>query len=215
MTIQQIIDLAKKTELKNAAAVKEDTEAILGYINLGLIELYKRFPLDTEELIITMGLNGNENYPYTMINETVYQMPGNFMYIISAYGEVADQELVTINELPVNEEDNLFSINTISWNKIQIPLVTTGEHISIVYAAAPEYYTLDDLAEELPIPTSLVSALLAYIGWSGYSSIDPARAENTAYYQRFENACEVAKQYGVLTSDDMYMNKRITDRGFI
>ena len=215
MTLQQVIDLAKKTELKNAAAVKEDAEAVLGYINLGLMELYKRFPLSTEEVIVTLGQDGTVDQPYTMISNTIYKMPTNYMYIVGAYGEVPDDSLAETAELPINEENNPTSVNTVDWNKVQVPGTVVGENISIIYAAAPEYYEITDLDEVLPIPTQLLDALMAYIGWKGYSSIDPARAENAAYYQKFEAACNVAREYGVINSDDMYMSTRVSDRGFV
>lgn len=53
MTIRQAIDLAKSGKLKNSNIVNDDV-AILGALNLGLIELYKRFPLRVDEAIITL-----------------------------------------------------------------------------------------------------------------------------------------------------------------
>ena len=41
MTIRQVIDLAKTSELANLSIGNKD-EIVLGYINLGMIELYKR-----------------------------------------------------------------------------------------------------------------------------------------------------------------------------
>ena len=52
MTVQQIIDMAKAGELKNLVL---DTDTILAALNLGIIELYKRFPLRVEEAIVTLG----------------------------------------------------------------------------------------------------------------------------------------------------------------
>ena len=49
MTVQQIIDMAKAGELKNLVL---DTDTILAALNLGIIELYKRFPLRVEEAIV-------------------------------------------------------------------------------------------------------------------------------------------------------------------
>ena len=218
MTIQQIIDLAKKTELKNAAAVKEDTEAILGYINLALIEIYKRFPLQTDEVIITLGSDGDLNHPYTMISDTIYQMPSNYMYLISAYEEIPVDQFYdenTVKEIPINEEDNFYSVNTVSWNRIQVPATIDGQYISLIYSVIPTYYSIDDVEEQLPVPVQMIDIILAYIGWKGYSSIDPARPENAANYQRFENACNIAREFGVFTADDMFMNKRVYDRGFV
>ena len=57
MTVQQIIDMAKAGELKNLVL---DTDTILAALNLGIIELYKRFPLRVEEAIVS--LDGSKQY---------------------------------------------------------------------------------------------------------------------------------------------------------
>ena len=53
MTVRQVIDLAKNGKLKNSNIVNDDV-AILGALNVGLVELYKRFPLKVDEAVITM-----------------------------------------------------------------------------------------------------------------------------------------------------------------
>lgn len=50
-----------------------------------------------------------------------------------------------VNLIPINEEDNPASINTSSWNKIQVPVNTGGAHISIIYVAKPTTYTVSDI----------------------------------------------------------------------
>ena len=44
MTVRQVIDLAKASELTGLPAASKD-ETVLGFINLGVLELYKRFTL--------------------------------------------------------------------------------------------------------------------------------------------------------------------------
>ena len=48
MTIRQVIDLAKSSELTGLPVASKD-ETVLGFINLGVLELYKRFTLKVEE----------------------------------------------------------------------------------------------------------------------------------------------------------------------
>ena len=75
MVIQEIINLAKYSELAGVA-VKEDIDAITAFINLGMLELYTRFPIRVEEHIINL-----------LDNVTTYDMPADFMYATQAYGE--------------------------------------------------------------------------------------------------------------------------------
>ena len=204
MLVQGVIDLAKNGELSNLS-VKEDTQAVLGYINLGLIELYKRFVLEVKEYIIEL-----------QDNKEIYDMPADFMWVIAAYGEVDETSTETVNVLPVNVEDNPLSINTVSWNKIQVPLSIPGSFISIIYASSPPTLTTNNISEPIPLPVQLVEALLHYVGYRAHMSMDGnIQAENNTHYQRFELACKRAKLDGVLTADDVDMSARLRLRGFV
>ena len=110
MTVGQVIDLAKVSEL-NGLGIAGNDAAIIGFLNLGMLELYKRFTLKYEEYIITLDEN-----------VSIYTMPADYMWIIAAYGDLDARSGDFVNLIPVNEEDNPASINTSSWNKIQVPI---------------------------------------------------------------------------------------------
>ena len=215
MTLQQVIDLAKTGELKNIA-VKDDVPAMVGYVNLGLIELYKRFQLDVKELVITMGRDGTTEDPYVMINDTIYQMPSDFLYLVAAYDEVPKDSVTRLAPIQINNENNIMGVNMISWNKVQIPAFELDAHISLIYTPSPKYYTVGELGEELPIPTQLVESLLAYIGYRAFASVSPNPQNDVGnvYYARFENSCEIVKQFGILTAEDMDTKIKFKSRGF-
>lgn len=217
MTLQQIIDLSKNGELKNTA-VKDDTLAILGYINLGLLELYKRFTLDTKEIILTLGSNGDTDNPYTMIDPTTYQMPSDFLYMVSAYDEVPSTSLTEVVPIQINNENNPLGINMVSWNKVQVPLATTGAHISIIYVPSPSYFTSDDITDDLPLPPQFIECMLLYIAYKAHSSVTVSSANgqnpSAIFYARFEASCEAIKQLGIYTAEDMDMTVKFRTRGF-
>lgn len=204
MILQDVVNLAKNGELSNLS-VKDDTQTILGFINLGMLELYKRFTLDIKEHIIELDASME-----------IYSMPSDFMWIVAAYGEVDETSTDVVNVLSVNVEDDPLSINTVSWNKVQVPLAVSGAYISIIYAASPGMVTEDGLASDLELPPQLVEALLHYVGYRAHMSMDGnVQAENNTHYQRFEAACVRAKADGVLTADDMDMSARFSARGFV
>ena len=204
MTIRQVIDLAKASELTGLPAASKD-ETVLGFINLGVLELYKRFTLSVEEWII--ALEDGQSY---------YNAPEDFMWIIAVYGEVGMDSVQEVNVLPVNEEDNPLSINTVGWNKVQVPLSVTGAYISVIYAATPEVYSVADMDKTVNIPPQMMEALLAYIGWRANSTIDTGiQTEDTVWYNRFENSCSRIEVKGFTNSNDMMMNHRINTRGFV
>ena len=204
MTVKQVIDLAKASELTGLPAASKD-ETVLGFINLGVLELYKRFTLSVEEWII--ALEDGQSY---------YTAPEDFMWIIAAYGEVGMDSVQEVNVLPVNEEDNPLSINTVGWNKVQVPLSVTGAYVSIIYAATPEVYSVTDMNKTVNIPPQMVEALLAYIGWRANSTIDTGiQTEDTVWYNRFESSCSRLEVKGFINANDMVMTNRLNMRGFV
>lgn len=204
MTVGQVIDLAKVSEL-NGLGIANNDAAVIGFLNLGMLELYKRFTLRYEEHLITLDEN-----------VSIYTMPADYMWIIAAYGDLDARSGDFVNLIPINEEDNPASINTSSWNKIQIPVNTGGAHISIIYVAKPTTYTIDDMGVELDLPPQMIEALLAYIGYRGNSTIDSGlQTEDNAWFIRFDMGCNKIKQESMLNSDDMYMKDRLGNRGFV
>ena len=222
MTIEQVVTLAKNSDLKTLA-IKEDNETIVGFLNLGLIELYKRFPLKVSELVLEL-----------QDGKTLYQMPADYMWIVAAYAEVDEASTLPYKILPINDEDNIESVNTTSWNMLQIPLAATGYRISIMYTAAPEvcvynaagavgqkyYYTTVDNGVsvkkyDIPIPAQMVEALLEYIAYKANSSYNADGTQDTvALYQRFEASCLRIEQRGMFNTDDLDMDAR-NMKGFV
>ena len=204
MTVRQVIDLAKASELTGLPAASKD-ETVLGFINLGVLELYKRFTLSVEEWVI--ALEDGQSY---------YTAPEDFMWIIAAYGEVGMDSVQEVNVLPVNEEDNPLSINTVGWNKVQVPLSVTGAYVSIIYAATPEVYSVTDMDKTVNIPPQMIEALLAYIGWRANSTIDTGiQTEDTVWYNRFESSCSRLEVKGFINANDVVMTNRLNMRGFV
>lgn len=215
MTIRQVIKLAQTGELNNIA-VKKDIEAIVGYINLGLIELYKRFPLKVEETIVTLE-DGKD----------IYDLPANYMWVVAAYGEVPADSNMAVYLLPINEEDNPLSINTVGYNQLQIPLAIDGAYVSIIYVASPNLINYDTVLDkftddngdeitELELPVQMVESLLHYIGYRAHAAMDGnIQAENSTHYTRFEASCNKIEQRGMYNNDDLSMKDRVQDKGFV
>jgi len=206
MLLNQIIQLASTGELRNLS-VKDDTATVLDYVNLGVIELYKRFPLNVGEYVFERTLASD-----------IYTLPNDCMWLMEAYGPVTafGSTIPKIQELPINDPTLGYSINTISWNKIQVgPQIATGM-ISIIYAVTAPQYTIDDLNTEVALPEQFIEPLLNYIGYRGHGALDGnIQAESNTHYQRFERGCERIRKEGMYTRDTVDMDNRIIDRGFV
>ena len=145
-----------------------------------------------------------------------YTMPDDFMWLVAAYGEVPYNGMTIVNKLPINDSDNPLSVNTVSWNKVQIPTAVGGEVVSLVYVARPARVTELTLNDPLPIPEQLIEALLNYIGYRGHGSVDgKINTESNTHYQRFELSVKRVRNEGMFTEESFNMDNRIMDKGFI
>ncbi len=217
MTANEVIALARVGELsKLSIAIKDDNTVLFGFINLGLVELYKRFPLKNDEAIVTLR-DGKTIYKLDGTDPDV-SMGEPFMYLLGAYEDGTDNDFsASALSLPINEEDNIYSVNSISYNSIQIPLVTTGAYISLIYVAKPTKVTALTLNEELDLPDQMIEALLHYIGYRAHGAMDAnIQTESNTHYMRFEASCNKLKELGVgIAPDDVSMNSRISMKGFV
>ena len=209
MVVQEIINLARYSELANTALGKDTTDntsIIVSFLNMGMIELYTRFTLKEEEHIITR-----------VAGTTMYDLPADFMYPMSAFKEVDETSEDQDEEIAINDEEDTNSIFFPNHKQVQIPSSVEGNQVSIIYVAKPEKYTATSLQAEVDLPEVLVDCLLHYIGYKAHLGMrGDAQAENNAHYMRFERAVMKAKELGVTPSRDSYrMPTRIGDRGFV
>lgn len=205
MTLGDFINVAKYSELRTLA-VKDDPAVVTAFVNLGLLELYSIFNLRTEEVVLSL-----------QDGVTIYDMPEDFMYITGAYEPPEPGSSLNAIPLPINEEGNPFSINTINFRQVQVPLSVTGTYVGIIYAQKPPALSSDDLTAHLPIPDHLIQCLLHFVAFKGHGGVhlDGQQEEGDVYYQRFRRSCDDIKKQGTsIASDDLSMDNRIAMRGF-
>jgi hypothetical protein len=204
MKVQEVIDIARYSELASVA-VKDNIPAIIAFLNLGMIELYTRFPIKTEEYVVSL-----------QEGVTTYEMPSDFMYAVAAYDEVPEGSTDLVLPVPINEEDDPYSIFFPDWNTVQIPLVASNSYISIIYVTKPTPITDQDLDKEIELPVTLVDALVSYLGYRAHLGVrSDGQSENNAHWARFDRNCKKARELGVaFPIDSLKMSNRIKDRGF-
>lgn len=193
-TVQDIINIAKYGELQQLE-VKNDPEAIMTYINLGLIEIYKRFNIDVKEQLVDLK-----------DNVTMYKLNSDCMQVVEVYDELG-------KEVPLNDETNVLSVMTPSYNLIQVPMPETGATLAVMYYA--NHSKVTNVNDGVNIPPQLLEALLHYIGYRGHGSMDSLiNTENNTHYMRFEASCAKVKSLGMLTKDNI-LNTNFEDKGFV
>ena len=203
MKLSEVLNISRHSEL-NTLAVKDNNEALVSFVNLGILELYSQFALDSEEFIIPLRSD-----------RTIYDLPHDFMYLVSAYESYGAGRQGSVN-LPVNNENDPSSVNTINFRQVQITNSQDGKYVGIIYVKKPDAFTVDDLDKELPLPDQLIQPLLNFMAFKGHSAVRlDGQGEGDIYYLRFKKSCDdILKQGTSIASDDLNMDTRIHDRGF-
>lgn len=205
MLANKVIALAKKTELRQLA-VKDDDVAILGFINRGMIEIYKRFPLKQEEAIITLQEDVTDYLLDGTDPNVSIPNPENFLLVSECYDEQGDP-------VTVNDENDPLGILTPSYNLVEVPNVAQDEKLSIIYRAAPNSIT--KTTENIELPAQLQEALLAYMAFLGHASVTgDGKEENNTHFQRFVSSCDRVQELGLVTPDDLE-SEQWDARGFV
>jgi hypothetical protein len=212
MTLADVIDYAKYAELAQLSVVKQldstttaevvkAEKQIISYINLALIELYKRFNLRTEQTVVVLDMY-----------ETMYTLDiPELNEILAAYDEKGRQYFI-------NSENDELSILTPNFNTIQVPNPVQDEAIFIIYSAAPvRLVWQEDLTlQTVKVPPNMLEPLLHYVGYRAHGALNgEINAENNTHYMRFESSCAKLKEMGVFSDDALVAGTKLEDKGFV
>ena len=196
MLVSDIINIAKYGELQQLA-VKDDNTAIITYINMGVLELYKRFNIGTKvEIVRTNPLIS----VYNLVNADI-------MKVINVY-DADGKELVQPSVVDIEDYD-LKQIGQSTY----LFKEPKNEDIAFVYTSAPEWLT--STTDNVEIPMSMLEALLHYIGYRGHGSIDGLiNTENNTHYMRFDKSCRQLTDTGYGEVIDM-SKSNTQSKGFV
>lgn len=220
MKLSLILAQARAGELAGLSTVDKTDEKIVRYVNLGLIALYNRFQLSTEEAIITLRPDIPKNIYTLNSTDPDVRVAGQpmtddeFMCIVAAYEENG-------RDIPINHEGNPYSLFTVSYNQVQVPLLSNNGYLSILYRKNPVLVTYVDDGNgnatdcDVPLPLQLLEPLLHYIGYRAHGAVDGnINTENSTHYTRYLAACNQALDMGVMTADDT-ISAPVWEKGFV
>ena len=209
MKLSLILAQARSGELDSLSKKDKTDEKVVGYINLALIALYSRFQLATEEAIVRLRPD---------IPKTVYTMDSTDADVRVGGQAMADDQFMGIvaafnedgSEIVVNDDKSPYSIFTVSYNQVQVPLLAESTYVSVIYRCNPTLVvpTYDDSGNaseaDVPAPMQLLECLLHYVGYRAHGAVNGSiNTEHNTHYMRYEAACKQAEQLGILTPDDV------------
>lgn len=176
-------------------------DKILSHVNMGLLALYKRFPLKEGRVSLVLE-------------------PGKRTYLLDA-NEVLKVERVygpDSTELGLNDESDPLACATPSPHSLRVPVGLASGSLEVVYRAkAPQLLmgltTPDEVEVELPY--SHLEPLLLYVASRVHNPIGMVNELNmgNTYYAKYEAACQELEQVN-LRVDQGSQNTRLRRNGW-
>lgn len=193
--IQQL----KVAEVSNTDPERRANETkLISYINLGILELYKKF-----------GLAHQARTLDTVIDGATYNMPSDYLHLIYAM----DNE---DREIPINDEFSDYSL----FEPAPFTLFVVkddakydlSDTIYITYVAVPPLLT--GTGDTVPLTYQYLEALLLYVSYKAHSPTEANDIQNqNKHYIKFLGACKEIQNKGLMTADNQ-SNYKHDDRGF-
>ena len=223
----------------NEGIVAADFKRVIPHINLGLTELYKRFPLLLQEVIVRQYdqiqtyilhsdfavTNTESTEPIKYIHDSIYQpFTDNILQIDRIFNEIGEElfnnesDPYLIYSSQKQTSNRYWSVSTPAFNTIQVPYPEKENAMSVIYKAGHERIPtsgIDPTKVEVKIPPNLEEALLLYIAARAYTGMGGENVQvGMAYTQRFEQSVMKIKELG-LSNQDVTVNQRLEVNGWV
>ena len=194
---------------------------VLRHMEMGLLDLYTRFPLLSKEVIIEQ-IEGRTTYPlkaiYAVTNDTVgdkFIMDSKydpFLEDVIRITEVADE---VGDVLEINSADYDKVVNLVSFDTLEIPNAVDTNALFITYQAKHPVLMSED--SEVLLPMYLVPALCSYIGYRVYSggTVPEHVNKGVELLNKYEMLCSQMDILGMVNSSMSIVNPRPELNGWI
>jgi hypothetical protein len=204
---------------------EEHLPKLISGINLGLVELYKRFPIKLSEVNIQLAnyiteylihsSKAESNMPegadptlYYVKDSIFYPFKDDIVSIEAVFNEYGE-------EIPLNDEHKKYSVFTTGYNVLNHPYPESENVLLIQYKAAPTKLALDsDDTVNIDISPQFTEALINYVAYRSFAAINMNSAEAVNYYAKFEASCAQINNLG-LWHKDSRTNMRLENSGWL
>ncbi|MEA3496900.1 MAG: hypothetical protein U9R42_12820 [Bacteroidota bacterium] len=175
--------------------VKLEDDKLVNAINIANIELHKKFRLTI-----------NEQYVLMAEATTIYQLNEDCLHVVEVYNQRAEL-------FDLNNEYDLNTISTISYNQIQVSNPIPGEYLSVIYQASPPLIT--SLDDTIAIPYTLLTPMLHYIGYVLYGgSSGDLDGPSAHHLQAYTSSCNMIIDEGLITPDNGVLSS-VCAKGYV
>ena len=232
MKLSELFDQLVYGELANTVIGKlginiNNYPSMITHINLGLYELYKRFNLKKDSVIVQQFAAIKEyslNSKYSLSNTDSLEA---VRYIVDNTGKPFTDNILKIETIVNTLDDKPFAINQFndpdSINLINLTAFTITKPVDellmkVVYRANhPRILleTTDLLLQEIELPVTHLEALLYYIASRYHGSLPSVDGVNEGnnYIGKFERSCLKISELGLVSKEED-TNYRIHNNGW-
>ena len=221
MKVSEVIATARSCELSNLSTSSFTDSRIIQFINLGIIELSKRFVISTKAEKIKTSMYTSM---YTLRSPDVigildiYDKTGRALVSqVLSDDENYDYKLINNttflykhkSDYKTTEEVNpITGIETLQYTQ------EPDNELMVIYSAVADLVL--NTTDDLTIPLVFMDPLVAYIGYKASHSITQAQSgggENMVSLTKFEASCRLLEN-SVYVGQTNLMSKSIQSKGF-
>lgn len=222
MKVSQFLSFVRDSELSNLSSNSFTDDRLISFINLGIIELSKRFRLATKVETIQTSMY---THIYTLRHSDVI----NILDIIDSTGkslipqrtsdgESYDYKLMSNNSFLLKRKfDYIESITHTpvkggeleNLQEVQAPDL----NLVVVYSAIADLVT--DKEDDLPIPELFIEALMSYVGYKSYKTLGAnGQNDSSEKWKVFEYCCSLVTNSS-FAGNDTILGNSVQSKGFV
>lgn len=222
MKVSQFLSFVRDSELSNLSSNSFTDDRLISFMNLGIIELSKRFRLATKVETIQTSMY---THIYTLRHSDVI----NILDIIDSTGkslipqrtsdsESYDYKLMSNNSFLLKRKfDYVESITHTpvkggeleDIQKVQAPDLS----LVVVYSAIADLVT--DKEDDLPIPELFIEALMSYVGYKSYRTLGAnGQNDSSEKWKVFEYCCSLVTNSSY-AGNDIILGTSVQSKGFV
>ena len=222
MKVSQFLSFVRDSELSNLSSNSFTDDRLISFMNLGIIELSKRFRLATKVETIQTSM-------YTHIYTLRYSDVINILDIIDSTGkslipqrtsdsESYDYKLMSNNSFLLKRKFDY--VESITHTKVKGGELEDLQEVQapdlslvVVYSAIADLVT--DKEDDLPIPELFIEALMSYVGYKSYRTLGAnGQNDSSEKWKVFEYCCSLVTNSSY-AGNDIILGNSVQSKGFV
>lgn len=232
MKLQELFTQLSHSELSNLAIGQEgngsirqaDQPKLITHANEGLLRLFTRFILSTDQLIVETR-DHITNYHLVRQFAESSESDEPYLYIKDMPGEPFRGDLIRVLEVwgkngyryPLNDTDDVHSLFTPAPEVLQVPRPRTGDILSIIYQARHYELKNGDLGQEINIPFVLEGALRTFIAYKIFSNMtgQDNLVKSQELLNTYDSICVDIENRDLVNNTFTTSHRKLEERGFV